>query len=51
MVGFESLGSFGEYEDDCVHVRNDAQKTDYEILRALRNYSEVIEEKPYLMED
>lgn len=51
MVGFESLGSFGEYEDDCVHVRNDAQKTDYEILRSLRNYSSVLEDKPYLMED
>ena len=51
MVGFESLGTFGTYEDDCVHVRNDTQKTDYEILRALRDYSDVIKEKPYLMED
>ena len=51
IVGFKSLGSFGEYEDDSVHVRNDAEKTDYEILRDYRNYSDVIKDKPYLMED
>lgn len=29
---------FGEYEDDAVHVRNDEMKTDFEILRELREY-------------
>lgn len=32
MVGEEALDSFGEYEDDCVHIRNIALKTDYEIM-------------------
>lgn len=32
MVGEEALNSFGEYEDEAVHVRNIALKTDYEIL-------------------
>ena len=40
-VGEEALSSFGEYEDDAVHVRNEALKTDYEILLDARLYSEV----------
>ena len=32
MVGEEALNSFGEYEDEAVHIRNIALKTDYEIL-------------------
>lgn len=30
---FEFLASFGEYEEDAIHVRNERLKTDYEILR------------------
>lgn len=41
MVGRDSLNSFGEYEDDAVHVRNDALQCDFEILRDLDNYSDV----------
>ena len=41
MVGRDSLNHFGEYEDDAVHVRNDALQCDFEILRDLRNYSDV----------
>lgn len=41
MVGRDSLSHFGEYEDDAVHVRNDALQCDFEILRDLRNYSDV----------
>lgn len=33
---------FGEYEDDSVYIRNDRLKIDYEILRDLRNYSDVV---------
>lgn len=51
VVGFESLGHFGEYDDDSVYVRNDRLKVDYEILRDLRKYSDVIQSKPYLRED
>lgn len=41
VVGYESLKHMGEYEDNCVHVRNDAKMTDYEVLRDLRNYKDV----------
>lgn len=46
-VGFESLGRFGEYEPDAVHVRNDVKKCDYEIILDNMRYSELIEKKPY----
>lgn len=51
VVGSDSLNHFGEYDDDSVYVRNDRLKVDYEILRSLRTYSEVIQSKPYLAED
>ena len=44
-VGHASLKTFGQYEEDTVFVRNDARRTDYEITRDLRNYSDV--EDPY----
>ena len=50
IIGFESLNHFGEYEADAVHVRNDVRKCDYEILRSLRTYAEVIRENPYKAE-
>ncbi|MCC8097157.1 MAG: hypothetical protein LIO44_01045 [Eubacterium sp.] len=45
-VGWGSLYSFGEFEDDSVFVRNDRLKCDYEILRDERKYSEVLKTKP-----
>lgn len=51
IVGRESLEHFGEYEDDSVFVRNDKLKCDYEILLDQRKYSDVINKKPYVMED
>ena len=51
IVGRESLEHFGEYEDDSVFVRNDRLKCDYEILLDQRNYSDVINMKPHVMED
>jgi hypothetical protein len=41
VIGEESLKHFGEYEDDSVFVRNERLKTDYEILKDNRNYSDV----------
>lgn len=38
VVGEESLTTFGTYEEDAVHVRNDRLKADYEILRDHRDY-------------
>lgn len=41
LVGVDSLNHFGEYEEDSVFVRNDRYATDYEILRDVRNFSDV----------
>lgn len=41
-VGEESLARFGEYEDDSVHVRNDLLRTDFEILRSAKSYTEAL---------
>ena len=40
LVGPDFESHFGEYEDDSVFVRNEKEKTDYEILRDLRNFSD-----------
>ena len=45
-VGLDSLNHFGEYEDDAVHVRNDARKSDYEILLDTRRYEDVLKTMP-----
>lgn len=37
----DALEHFGEYEDECVHVRNDNNKIDYEILLSEKTFSEV----------
>lgn len=51
-VGKDSLNHFGEYEEDSVFVRNEAQQTDYEILYDSRNYNDVINDRsPYHRED
>lgn len=42
VVGEDSLNHFGEFEPDSVFVRNDALRTDYEILRDNRTYEEVV---------
>lgn len=42
VVGCNSLNRFGEYENDCVHVRNDERKADYEITLDPRNYYDVV---------
>lgn len=46
-VRFDSLNHFGEYEDDSVFVRNDRLKVDFEILKDLRRYADVLAQKPY----
>lgn len=48
IIGKDSLNHFGEYEKDSVFVRNDARKCDYEILKSLEDYAEVLARKPYL---
>lgn len=41
-VGFDSLNTFGEYEDDSVFVRNDRLHCYYEILKDERKYLDVV---------
>lgn len=40
IVGYDSLETFGQYEDDSVFVRNDRLMTDYEILLDLDKFYE-----------
>lgn len=46
MVGRDSLNHFGEYEDHAVHVRNEAMKCDFEILRDLDKYCDAFRSGP-----
>lgn len=46
VVGEDYASHFGEYEDNCVYVRNDRLKADYEICRDLRKYSDVAWRSP-----
>lgn len=41
LVGSDSLTKFGEYEPNAVFVRNDANRTDYEILLDTSRYTEI----------
>lgn len=41
-IGWENLNHIGEYEEDALHIRNDKLKCDYEILRDLDNYKDVV---------
>jgi hypothetical protein len=45
IVGVDSLNHFGEYEADSVHVRNDKRRCDYEILKDLRKYMDIVKDK------
>lgn len=40
LVGRNFTEHFGEYEDDCVFIRNDEMKADYEILMEHRRYGD-----------
>lgn len=50
LIGVDSLDHFGDYEEDAVHVRNDALMSDYEILREPRNYSDITFKPPHLVD-
>lgn len=43
-VGSNALDSFGEWEDDAVHVRNDKLQCDFEILRKCDNFADICKE-------
>ena len=51
-IGLDAKNHFGEYEEDCVYIRNDRLKTYYELLISLKSYSEdVLPNKPFLAGD
>ena len=51
VIGSGSLKRIGEYADDVLHVRNDKQRTDYEITRVSQKYSDDINPELYSMEE
>ena len=51
LVPADFADHFGEYEDDVVHVRNDNLECDYEILRDLRKFTDVVGEYRYPTDD
>lgn len=50
MVPADFADHFGDYDEHAVHIRNDERQCDYEILRDLRPFSEVVGD-PYPTED
>lgn len=49
LVGSDYANHFGEYEEDCVYVRNDRLRADFEICKDLRSYSDVVWRPPHLL--
>lgn len=45
VIGREAIDHIGDYEDDAVHVRNDARKVYYEVLVDERTYEAVTGKK------
>jgi hypothetical protein len=50
-VGKDFAEHIGRYEPDVIHIRNDAKKTDYEIIVDAMNYSDINERNSHLMVD
>lgn len=51
VIGKDSLDHIGDYEDDAVHVKNEARKTYYEVLVDERSYESATGKKPHLSKD
>lgn len=45
-IGLEALDHFGDHAEDVVHVRNERLKADYEVVRDVRRYADLIAELP-----
>lgn len=50
FVGADVLSKFGQYSEDMVHIRNDERRCDYEIVRSLSTYEEMLANEPYKAE-
>lgn len=49
--GEENLKHIGDYEDDAVHIKNEARKVYYEVLVDNRSYEDATGKKPHLDKD
>lgn len=38
LLGKEALGSIGKYSEDVIHVRNESEMTDFEVLKIAHDY-------------
>lgn len=47
-IGRENLKRFLNEDVDAIYIRNDRVKADYEVLRDMTTYAEVLKDKPYL---
>lgn len=47
-IGEESLKHFGDYAEDVVHVRNEQNCADYEVVRDPRTFAEVTADDPLM---
>lgn len=45
IIGKDSLKTFGQYEEDCVYVRNDGLATDYAVIADDRTWKELQEDE------
>ena len=45
IIGDEALTSFGRYEEDCVYVRDDRHRVDYEILWSQLTFQEHLQQE------
>lgn len=45
-IGEDTLEHFGDYVDDVIHVRNERLRMDYEVVRDIRSYAEVVANDP-----
>lgn len=50
LIGEKTLDSFGMYEPDALHVRNDEKKLDFEIMRDLKRYYDFFGDDPHTAE-
>lgn len=50
LIGEDFVDHYGEYEDDCVYIRNDQMRKYYEVLKKDYTYDEFNEDGQYIDE-
>lgn len=46
-IGTDAINHFGEYEEDVIHIRNDNNSTDYEVICQHTSYESIVGEGTY----